>query len=220
MITVYVWPPALTGFSNDITDAYFEKVGEFERSVGHSSLQIDLNNGEREYLSFWPAPEKKEIRLLIRAMLPIKAKCSDSYEYDRAAMRPSNEVGMSAKVVRISGLNEIKMCDFISKVKSEVKTEKRSYNLYYQNCSTLVAQALQIGADKGFMDNMKSYASHIGRAADFASTIAMMYRGLMPTEQKRTEHFSSLRSIYSSSAAIGLQTPVSVLEYANSLKGR
>lgn len=208
MITVYVWPPALSNIpSQDKIADLLEDVGEYERSVGHSSLLLERKGMKPEYLSFWPKPEKKEIALLLQASFFVGAKFSNSYAEDQRKMRPGKNSGMSARSVQIAGLNEGKVSDCIKKMKGK----KVRYNLYVQNCSTLVAHALETGADKGFFNNIQRKFSQIGTALDAAAGLRMA------DSQRIQKYFSNSQTLFATPSAIGVQTPVAIWEYASRL---
>ena len=131
-------------------------------------------------------------------------------------MSPQKGKLYAAREIGVSGLNEIKVHDYIQKVRKEVKSGKKPYNLLFQNCSSVVAGALLAGAKKSFADDMKGKLSRLSKTFDFMSTFAGMRDGLVD-QNKVEQHLLSTNSLFSNMPSVGVQTPMSIWEFSQSL---
>ena len=211
MITVYVWPP--TGANLPI-EGYLERLeGDakgFERVFGHVSLSINKNNGIESYLSFWPVTASKVDDL--RQFLKVPSMLMRSYEDDLKGMSPGSGRQFPARTIDIGGLNESKVEQYITSVRRDVNSRRKPYSLIFQNCSSVVAGALIAGADRGFIEDLKGKLSRLSEMSDFLSTFSV------PTSAAVEKHLRSTNSLFSNMSAVGIQTPMSVADFAASLQ--
>ena len=209
---------------------------EIQRSCGHASLCLTLKNGRKEYLSFWPTKDN-----IKKVVFRTEGKFLNSFEEDKKGMRRYPD-----EVITLSNLDEDKVYKYICKCKKEHKAKSYEYNLFFKNCSTIVASALKEGVPKNLLTEIKKFWSSrskesVEAAGVYGLTLMVLYSavtGKKVTENDRyiidrvrdsfmggasstgvkmiNKHFSSTKSVFSA-FEIGLQTPNSVLDYANHL---
>ncbi|MDJ0797495.1 MAG: hypothetical protein QNJ51_11805 [Calothrix sp. MO_167.B12] len=221
-----------TGMNNPIPIVREAMMQEIQRSCGHASLSVKLENGEEEYLSFWP--KKDNIKKVI---FRTEGKLLDNYETDK------KDMGRGAdEVIELSNLDENKVYDYICKCREEHKEKSYEYNLFFKNCSTIVASALEEGKPRNLLTKLQEFWSlRCKESIESAGVYGLILMGLYSMATGREvinekyivervrasfiggdsstgvkmikKHFSSTKSVFSV-FEIGLQTPKSVLEYA------
>lgn len=226
----------VTQMNNPIPIVREAMMQEIQRACGHASLCLTLKNGRKEYLSFWPTKDN-----IKKVVFRTEGKFLNSFEEDKKGM------GRYPDELRIlSNLDEDKVYKYIRKCKKEHKEKSYEYNLFFKNCSTIIASALKEGVPRNLLTELKEFWSlrcseSIEAAGVYGLTLMALYS--IATDRKMTEqdrriiekvrdsfiggsssngakminkHFSSTKSVFSV-FEIGLQTPKSVLEYANHL---
>lgn len=158
MITVNVWPPMLSGiqspedaaiellsrsnpyptFQDKLKAIGVDTISDLQRLTGHTSLTVQAKNGEVKYLSYWPSPNKSELATIATSALVVPGVFVDSYEEDRKAMSPKRGGVVDGWGVKISGLNEDAVVDYIEDVRGRNKKEIQPFlsKLLFSRCGS------------------------------------------------------------------------------------
>ena len=160
-VTVNIWRPVDIKFHNII----FDSEEELQRSVGHASLYISLENRETPaYLSFWPEKTKKDKwKILFGRDVEGKfVSCDEDKKITKSAnlqcgclseknngellcdfpSRSLDEEEKKPLQIQFSIPKGDIIYEHICNIVREGKDEKSPYNLYKKNCATLVAKVL------------------------------------------------------------------------------
>ncbi|NOK71588.1 MAG: hypothetical protein GFH25_541324n31 [Chloroflexi bacterium AL-N10] len=255
MVTVYVWRPVEHEMSDPRAfDRPYTSTTDWQRSVGHASLLLRQRNGRETYLSFWPGTLKvltnaiknptikqfiDESAAFIQSSIGVKGKFEENYEADKKALNPHQEdyaPGASSFLrslserdadvaIDLAFLNEEAMYDAII----ALKENKPTYNLFTQNCSTMVTAVLQTGAHEVQPDHIADAKVFAARAWDVLKTTAVVGGTFQVARQGyilpntvndvfRKTKMSATKPVFSFVEIIGGQTPRSVEIYAQRLK--
>ena len=227
-IEVNVWYPAAY---NGITDEQaweqvYRTCKEFKaQAVGHVSLFVRAPYGDSCYLSFWP--KESDINGLLKSQKAIDlATLAQSAiliggDFKKNIQEDSSGMGyIPNRTISLDSLFHTRIYDAATKLKRETK----NYNLFFQNCSSVVAYALASGVlTKDLKGDVKTYYS---RCKEIFNTVAVgvevyssLRTGYMPDLKKAmSKEFALMKTLLSiPEVTLGTRTPKMVEEYADRL---
>lgn len=217
MITVYIWNPgefriSPTNFSSPSSDF----AADWKRALGHASLYVSTTN---QYLSLWPneAPATdNEIRQftveainLLKTVGGVEGIFKRSLNDDIEGMKRPYDQAYAITLVNEQAVSNV--------VEEYTKGGDvyQHYNLITNNCSTVVFNALHIGAtniDRNRRKDMEAFGLRAWKlfknAAIFVKTEEFQGLNLM-----HSQGFTPIDMALSLGELMTLRTPSSVVEY-------